>query len=168
MDTALYYTFSTISQTLAGAIALLGAFVLYRFQLLGAEADESARHIRTFATGDTRKAMDLALLERRTDRILEAADKAGAQGFSGGTQDLIEASQSKLRGLLQRKRAIYGRLMVSVILTVGLVGASVVVLSITPYLAPVPRAPHFVLGVGLGWFGACLWSYVSLLRYALE
>jgi hypothetical protein len=33
MDTALYYTFSTISQTLAGAIALLGAFVLYRFQI---------------------------------------------------------------------------------------------------------------------------------------
>jgi len=33
MDTAIYYTFSTIAQTLAGGIALLGAFVLFRFQL---------------------------------------------------------------------------------------------------------------------------------------
>lgn len=32
MQNALLYTFSTIAQTLAGAIALLGAFVLYRLQ----------------------------------------------------------------------------------------------------------------------------------------
>jgi hypothetical protein len=33
----LYYTFSTIAQTLAGAFALLGAFVLYRLQSLNEE-----------------------------------------------------------------------------------------------------------------------------------
>ncbi len=31
-ETALYYTFSTIAQTLAGAFGILGAFVLYRLQ----------------------------------------------------------------------------------------------------------------------------------------
>lgn len=36
-ENALYYTFSTISQTLAGAIALLAAFVLYRLSLLNEE-----------------------------------------------------------------------------------------------------------------------------------
>jgi len=34
MENALYYTFSTIAQTLAGAIALLAAFALYRLQSL--------------------------------------------------------------------------------------------------------------------------------------
>lgn len=29
METSLYYTFSTISQTLAGAVALLGGFLVY-------------------------------------------------------------------------------------------------------------------------------------------
>lgn len=42
---ALFYTFSTISQTLAGAIALLGAFVLYRLQSLNLEIEEESRSI---------------------------------------------------------------------------------------------------------------------------
>ncbi len=35
MENALFYTFSTIAQTLAAAIALLGAFALYRLQSIG-------------------------------------------------------------------------------------------------------------------------------------
>ena len=35
----LYYTFSTIAQALAAAIALLGAFVLFRLQTLTAEIE---------------------------------------------------------------------------------------------------------------------------------
>ena len=43
MDNALYYTFSTIAQTLGGAIALLGAFVFYRLQFrVEPAADASA------------------------------------------------------------------------------------------------------------------------------
>lgn len=36
-ETALYYTFSTIAQTLAGLFALLAAFVLYRLSILNDE-----------------------------------------------------------------------------------------------------------------------------------
>ena len=43
LDNTIFYTFSTIAQTLAGAIALLGAFVLYRLQSLGSE-------IKTYGT----------------------------------------------------------------------------------------------------------------------
>ena len=40
MENALFYTFSTIAQTLAAAIALLGAFVLFRLQTIGATLQE--------------------------------------------------------------------------------------------------------------------------------
>ena len=39
MQSAVYYTFSTIPQVLAGAIALLGAFTLYRLRGLGEQED---------------------------------------------------------------------------------------------------------------------------------
>ena len=40
MTNQLYYTFSTIAQTLAGAIALLAAFILYRLQTLNKDIEE--------------------------------------------------------------------------------------------------------------------------------
>jgi hypothetical protein len=41
MDTALYYTLSTISQTLAAGFAVLAAFVLYRLQSMEYELSKS-------------------------------------------------------------------------------------------------------------------------------
>src|SRR5262245_25410581 len=46
MLTALFYTFSTIAQTLAGAIALLSAFLLYRLQSLNSEIDSHSMSLR--------------------------------------------------------------------------------------------------------------------------
>jgi len=48
METALYYGFSTIAQTLAAAIALLGALVLFRLQALASAMKEPA----TLLTGE--------------------------------------------------------------------------------------------------------------------
>src|SRR5207237_4524377 len=42
---AFFYTFSTIAQTLAGAIALLGAFVLYRMESLRQAIEEDSRSV---------------------------------------------------------------------------------------------------------------------------
>jgi len=39
MINTIFYTFSTMAQTLAGAIALLGAFVLYRLQSLRSDIE---------------------------------------------------------------------------------------------------------------------------------
>lgn len=46
MENALLYTFSTIAQALGGAFALLSAFVLYRFQLLGSTMWQDSDKIR--------------------------------------------------------------------------------------------------------------------------
>ena len=42
MENALFYTFSTIPQVLAAAIALLAAFVLYRLQTINAQIEEKS------------------------------------------------------------------------------------------------------------------------------
>lgn len=42
MENTLYYTFSTIAQALAGAVALLGAFVLYKVQSIDRELHDAA------------------------------------------------------------------------------------------------------------------------------
>jgi hypothetical protein len=47
---SLYYLFSTISQTLGGTIALLGAFVLYRYQLIRNKTDSLKDYIDSLNT----------------------------------------------------------------------------------------------------------------------
>ncbi len=51
MEDALYWTASTIAQTLAGAMALMGAFMLCRFQMMDMFTHECAqKFIDSFGT----------------------------------------------------------------------------------------------------------------------
>lgn len=134
-DTAVYYTFSTISQTLGGAIALLAAFVLYRFQLSNTEMEASASHIRTFASGNTRHWMEVAYLEGRPDKVLTLAASAEPGTFAGIGHEQIKASQTRLAALQALRSALSRRFAFALVSTVTLVGFSVLVLSITPLLA---------------------------------
>ena len=134
METALYYTFSTVSQTLAGAITLLGAFVLYRFQLLDRDINESVDDIRTHVGGEPRKNIEVAIREGHPERILELAKEPFL--VVGDVRELLEASRNKIRDTLNLKRSIYYLFMVSLWLTIGLIAASVVLLSVTPLLGP--------------------------------
>ena len=146
METALYYTFSTVSQTLAGAITLLGAFVLYRFQLLDRDINESVDDIRTHVGGEPRKNIEVAIREGHPERILELAKEPFL--VVGDVRELLEASRNKIRDTLNLKRSIYYLFMVSLWLTIGLIAASVVLLSVTPLLGPSAWVP-FSFGVGL-------------------
>jgi hypothetical protein len=164
-DTAVYYTFSTISQTLAGAIALLAAFVLYRLQSLNAEIHVSANHLRTFASGNTRHWMDIALLEGRDDKILTLAGAAEPGTFAGIGGEQIKASQTRLAAVRAHKGELSNRFWTALALTVPLVAFSVAVLSITPVLARPLQT--IALAVGVVWSWACLASYVFVVKSAL-
>ena len=54
----LYYTLSTIAQTLAAGIALLAAFVLYRLQGLRAAVAEHQNKVEQFIGGQDRASLD--------------------------------------------------------------------------------------------------------------
>ena len=70
MDSALYYTFSTIAQALAAAIALLGAFTLYQLQLLVASMLEAAAILRTH-TSANRSGIDAAYIVADYTKVFE-------------------------------------------------------------------------------------------------
>jgi hypothetical protein len=165
IENALYYTFSTVSQTLAGAITLLGAFVLYRFQLLDRDINESVDDIRTHVVGEARKNIEVAIREGHPERILELAKEPSL--VVGGVRQELEASRNKIRDTLNLKRSIYCLFMVSLGLTIGLIAASVVVLSVTPLLGQSAWVP-FSFRVGLFWFFSCLASYVAILWKSLK
>ena len=166
-DTAVYYTFSTIAQALAGAIALLAAFVLYRFQLLNGEMERSAAHVRGFASGNTRHWMDIALLEGRPEEMLAIAAHAESGTLAGIGQEQIKASQTRLAALQSRKACLSRRFWVALGLTAALVAFAVLVLSLTPCIA---RAQLLgtALAAGVIWCWACLASYVMVVKIALE
>lgn len=161
--TTLYYLLSTIAQSLAAAIALLATFVLYRVQALNAETErrEDALLDLGYETGVRTKAQDARL-------------RGDVKGFLEITSVQITAPNEKVDYARRRLKALYrheGSLMrtfwTSVLLTVGLIGASVVAISRVPEI--VDRELYaVVIDATLWWFGACLLSYAWLLRAALR
>ena len=156
---ALYYTFSTIAQSLAGAIALLSAFVLFRMQAIHGE------------------------IERRSDELLNVVDDkqaadAHARGDFATVFDIssvrittpsksVDYARRRLRALLAHERSLKRWLWTALVLTIGLITLAVVVLSRTPWLVGLDGVAPVVLNVGIGWFLACLASYLMLLVRAL-
>ena len=108
------------------------------------------------------------LLQGRSDEILTLADNAPEGAFSRAAADEIGVSRSRLRVLLNYKRSVLRRFLVSLFLTVGLIGFSVVVLTRTPYIAESLRAAYYVFTVGLLWFFGCLASYAAILTKSLR
>ena len=78
MDAALYYTFSTIAQALAAAIALLGAFTLYRLQLLAAAMPEAASILKTHTTAN-RADVDAAFIVADYGKVFALVRAADAK-----------------------------------------------------------------------------------------
>jgi hypothetical protein len=167
METALYYTFSTVSQTLAGAIALLGAFVLYRLQMLSTDINDSADYIgRHVPDGGARRNIEVAVWQGQLDQVSKLAEN----GFPviGDMPVQVRASIDKLGDALKLRESIHYWFTISLGLTIGLIGMSVVVLSVTPLLVRSACISILVLAIGILWFLSCLGSYVAILKKSVE
>jgi hypothetical protein len=173
MTNTIFYTFSTIAQTLAGAIALLGAFVLYRLQSLRTaieqesfETAELYARANAFLVGDqdprqwhrTGAYCRIAKLPQGIDMPCSFADPAA-----------VHRLQSRLRGHCAHQKKLLKQFKFALRLTGWLilfaVGALVAAELIAPWGWP---GCWLVLLCGFGWFGACIRSYVRLVRLALD
>ena len=188
METTLYYTFSTIAQTLAGAIALLGAFILYRLQKLNNGLDDHAKFIRKqyseeedlvflnsfIVKGEYKKFLKYT----RANPIVEEPDPgsaippdpgaaAGSEASTNEAQSYLTDVQTKMKELLVLRKSLIRSFTVSLLLTVGLIAASVIALAVTPSLIARSDFRSASLMLAIVWFLACLISYVSLLRKSL-
>src|SRR5256885_920685 len=73
MENVFFYTFSTIAQALAGAVALLAAFVLFKLQNIDAELTEHAHDVIDVIPYDrTQQALWDHYVQGRWDELLSA------------------------------------------------------------------------------------------------
>ena len=165
MDSALYYTFSTIAQTLAAAVALLAAFVLYRLQTLNSEIEERSDRVLQHYGGDDRRVLEKLHVGGRFDEVLSYSKRMEPKGTA---TEVVDRARPRLAELLGIKRGMLRWFRLSLVLTLGLIALSVGVLAATPAILDHEDAPLLVLRVGVGYFVLCLASYALLLDRAIR
>lgn len=166
MENALFYTFSTIAQTLAAAIALLGAFVLYRLQTLNAELEDAGLSV-----------IQPYLPNQEARRLVAQRDYAGLIKFLTETpprdageanNPFISSKRNRLPFLVALKGQLHCLLKFALAFTVVLIAAAVVVLASTPAIAASPGVVWGVFAVGIAAFLACLSVYAVLILKAVH
>ena len=156
-DTALYYTFSTIAQALAAAIALLGAFTLYRLQLLAAAMPEASAILRTH-TSANRADVDAAFIVTDYTKVFELVRAADAK--SQRTE--IRAGLEKFSRILGEKRSVVRTFQAALGASVFVILGSVIVVAFTPAIVR-SSTPAWFLAGGCVALGVCLALYARLL-----
>ncbi len=158
MDDAMYYTLSTISQTLAGALAVLVAFVVLRVQQCDTALAEG-EHL-FFSHVLPKPDAWAVYLEKGFDQM--PAEFVLPKSIDPRTQVYCEAA----RVARSTRRQIIQRLRVSLGLTIPTIGLCIVALPFTPRLASVACLTVSVLGISvllsLGCLGAYAWLILSI------
>ena len=159
MENALYYTLSTISQTLAGALGLLAAFMIIR---LTGIAQQLEKHFENLQTADdpewhrARFRSDYATLLRLAE---SAQDKLAA---NGRTYHLPVA-----RELVTARSGIIASLLHYLVVTAALILACVLGLSWAPELAQTGAPARVLLAMAALAVLYCLQGYVRLIMKAI-
>ena len=175
MESALLYSFSTISQTLATAFALLAAMVLYRFQTLenGLPKDLEAL---TNAIGDgTPKIELLRKLQHRGDYgkfkalfdelIIPRQARENVKDAVGSLGNDITARYEHVSSTVLATRELRRRLFRSLHITLATIAFSTIVIPFSHLLATYCASLGVViLTVGVAMCVMCLFNYVWLIR----
>ena len=159
METAFYYTFTTIAQALAAMIALVGAFVLYRAQLLGSELHHASGVIRTHSGVLTvEKDMTAAHIAGDYRRVFELARENHPESFSAE----LKAGFTTFEKLDRLRTSLLWSFAMSVFLSTIVIGGSVILLALTPIVIRSIYAGSYLAGGCIG-FCVCLLMYAYLL-----
>jgi hypothetical protein len=170
VSNAFFYSFSTIAQTLAGAIALLGAFVLYRLQAIRAQVEDDSLRI-SLLYGSSAEAADLAASEaiqslHRQTKHREVLEFVSRTPIPAGVYR-ADTERARLGVNLELQQKLLRTFAVSLFLTVGLITVSVGALAAAPAIIERPLG-LVVLRVAIAWFIVCILSYAVLIRQALR
>jgi len=166
LETALYYTFSTIAQTLAAAIALLAAFVLYRLQSINSGIEDSALNVQQSYPPAQSELLIPMLMQGRYQEIFDYSEKNPVPRPPGMS---VYPSEKRvaLGSLLRKKTEILRTIRRSFLATVILVALSVAVLAATPWISTNQTLSVITLAVGAIWFVSCFPAFWSLIQAAL-
>jgi hypothetical protein len=165
MDTALYYTFSTIAQALAAAMALLAAFAMYRLGVIGGECFDSA----VFMEAETGGGIKVRVLARQSDWAgvrSEIESKVQQQAYRYLHEDML-ARLARIDYLRAVHRRILIALWVSLGLTASIMACSIAVLAHVPYIYSSCYG-QMTLDAGVVATVVCLLAYLWLLIEAFR
>lgn len=161
--TALYYTFSTISQTLAGVLGFLGAFMLFRLSRLLDKLNENVGAL--IAHGNFAGDLDFQQ-QFRQGSYRAILNRLNQPAFAEQLTEPLRAITLPLAGrLLTQRRQMAWWICVVAVLSVVTIVASVGVLWATPWLTL--SIASIILPVGLGALALCLAAMLVLLFISL-
>ena len=169
LETTLFYTLSTIAQTLSGAMGLLGAIVLFALQETSRSIERAARELASLKH-DTESELYLKhLLTRRS--FHEFATKYGEQLLNRGSQatsaDLL-VHHSTLMWELDHDSALRRSFWKALVASGAVIAISIFGCGFASWLADQAAVGRAVLAAAMLGAGACLILYGALLRVMLR
>lgn len=184
-ETTLYYTFSTISQTLGGTIALLGAFVLYKIQTIYTHLDQEINEIIRLFEGKPSRIIEKIkhlILFKDYEKIVEALKKDLRIQVENKVKTMkpdnvyevitdkneIRYNQVALSVIIlwENKKDIFQQMKYSLIVSILTIILSVIILSCTPLICDLIKIYIILLGIGL--FSACIILYGIIISKAIK
>jgi hypothetical protein len=164
METALYYTLSTIAQTLAGALAILVAVVLFKLTGLAQTIERGKDEIR----GLNLEVATAWPILRDHGYEAFAVSQSKVLNPSPGMRGGWEATHSAYKtwgGINRRLYTVLGFSVAAIILCFF-------ALPFTPYVAFSPRVAWTILGLavllGISSLGLYVWLIVAMVRRPAE
>lgn len=160
MENTLFYTFSTIAQTLAAAIALLGALVLYRLQRIS-EALQLGM-FQVIQPYPLNAAAQLSLEEEQYADVLAYLNTIQPDNPGLAATVPYQGRKKRVETLVSLQSDLRQWLKISLLLTVVVIAAAVAGLATVPWIVRTATGPTVTLVFGVGAFVGCLVVYAFL------
>jgi hypothetical protein len=174
MEYALLYTFSTIPQTLASALGVLAAFVLFRLQSIHQTLWDDARELvnpfgaNQWIAGDVNLTFADLMGTQKYDSLLAELKRRYATGQPPPPGSAQELSYKRFTANLLSRYQIRNALRVAFIATAVVIVGSVFELALAQVIIRIPHCVgYLLLALGLAALALCLRLYWLVVQAAL-
>lgn len=140
--TALYYTFSTISQTIAGVLGFLGAFLLFRYGNINKSLSENVQALVSHGNFAADHTLQALFQHGNMGEIVSRFDNPAWHGQL--PPGLLNVTLPLARRLLVQQQRMYWSMLCAVGWSILSIIGSVAVMGLTPTLAS-SNAPMLLL-----------------------
>jgi len=169
LQSALFYTMSTIAQTLAGAMGLLGAIVLFALQETARSVERAARKLAQVPHPSMSPLYLHHLLTRRSfHELARHYGKELQSGSSTGTSTDALVHFSTLTWELDHDHALRRAFWTALLASGTVIALALLGCALAPQLSARLRVGQLVLGIAVAGSVGCLVLYGFLLRVMLR
>lgn len=163
MDTACYYLFSTISQTLAGAFGFLVAVVLYQIQAITGSLGHKLNLVTQHRTFEDPRAFNVAQDGGDWDGIAKCLARSSLPAnWDATTRHAHEAHKVDTIRLIEKLSYIKRSLRLSLRFTGITIGLCLMLLILTPKISGTDWLAQLSMGIAFVGALVCLLTYFRL------